>query len=70
MPEEIVFRKYTIRELATLIDLDWEKKDYQSLPHLNGMYKVDTLEDEIGLDDGYTAVLYFLVNAKGWKGAN
>jgi hypothetical protein len=58
----------TIAEIAALIHADWDPVWFGAVPYLRAMFHLGTLDDAVGYDDGRTIVLYFLSNAKTWKG--
>ena len=57
-----------LKDIAALILSDWDKPTFSALPYLRAMLLVDTLEDEYGYDNGYSIVIYFLVNCSQWRG--
>lgn len=58
----------TLREIAVEIEQDWEKPFFGALPYINAMKHLNTIDDKYGLDDGESVVLYFLSNARTWRG--
>lgn len=47
---------------------DWKKVNYAAKPYLEAMTSLYSIKDDFGYDSGKSIVLYFLNNAKTWKG--
>lgn len=70
---EKMIGKLSIREIAGLITMDWNKKSktgiyFGAKPYLAAMTQMQTVNDNYGMDSGKSIVLYFLSNATTWKG--
>ena len=63
-------KKLTIAQLAEAAWLDWgtDRIHYAARPYLSAMMSIDSLSDKYGADDGSSIVVYFLSNARGWRG--
>ncbi len=57
-----------IHEIAHEIASDWRKPYFGAVPYLQAMHRLETLDDQYGLDDARSIVLYFLSNANTWRG--
>jgi hypothetical protein len=58
----------SIRQLANIIQLDWKNVYFGAVPYLQAMRSLESVKDAYGADDGKSIVLYFLSNARGWRG--
>jgi len=58
----------TIKEIAQEIQSDWKNVNYGARPYLEVMHRLNTINDKFMMDDASTIVLYFLSNAKGYRG--
>lgn len=74
-PEQIekMIGNLSIREIAGLIVMDWNKKSktgvyFGAKPYLQAMCTMNSVNDTYGMDSGKSIVLYFLSNATTWKG--
>ena len=59
------------RSLSTIADevaKDWKKVYFGAVPYLRAMSELDSLDDAYGADDAESIVLYFLSNARTWRG--
>lgn len=59
------------RPLATIaaeIRRDWKTPYFGAVPYLNAMASLTSVHDNYGADPGKMIVLYFLGNAKAWRG--
>ena len=59
------------RELSTIaadIARTWPKVNYAAEPYLMAMFRLSTVADCFGCDDARSIVLYFLGNARSWRG--
>ena len=55
--------------IAREIVSDWHNVNYAAKPYLDAMLQLDSLiRDHYYQDSARSIVLYFLSNAKGWKG--
>lgn len=55
-------------KIAQDISANWENVNYAALPYLQAMHTLDSINDKYGYDSGKSIVLYFLSNAKAWRG--
>ena len=58
----------TLSEIADEIRKDWTKPYFGAVPYLDAMRSLGTVKDSYGYDDGESIVIYFLSNAKTWRG--
>jgi hypothetical protein len=56
--------------IARDIRQHWPSVWFGAKPYLNAMSSLDSIRDEYGYDSGKSIVLYFLANARTWKGAD
>jgi len=59
------------RPLSTIameIRRDWKKVNYAAEPYLSAMAQLNSINDKYMFDDARSVVLYFLSNARSWKG--
>lgn len=67
----IELKELTIAQLANKINRDWEKPYFGAVPYIAAMatcHQLDPKSWQYGFDDGKGIVLYFLSNARTWKG--
>ena len=57
-----------IYEIAAAVKKDWKKVYFGAVPYLDAMFSLDKITDAYFEDSGKSVVLYFLANAKSWKG--
>jgi hypothetical protein len=57
-----------IADIAAEISQTWKPVHYAAKPYLAAMHSLGTLSDSYGADDARGIVLYFLSNARTWKG--
>lgn len=57
-----------LHEIADEIRKTWPKVYFGAVPYLDAMRYMDTVSDQFGADNGKGIVLYFLDNAKTWRG--
>ncbi len=62
-PDPAELRAATVPALARVIAADWAPVNYAAVPYLRAMAAAD-----YGLDGAKSVVLYFLSNAKTWRG--
>lgn len=55
-------------EIAEDIRRTWKNPHYAAKPYLDAMGGLLSIDDNFGLDDAKSIVLYFLSNAGGWRG--
>lgn len=58
----------TLRVIAGEIQRDWTKPYFGAVPYIHAMRGLEKVTDKYGMDDGDDIVLYFLSNAKSWRG--
>lgn len=54
--------------IAEDIEENWANVNYAAKPYLAAMHRLNHITDRFHEDDAETVVLYFLSNAKGWRG--
>jgi hypothetical protein len=62
-----------MRELNTIaadIEQKWQNVNYAARPYLDAMHTLKSIDDKYYADSAESVVLYFLSNAKGWRGEN
>ena len=57
-----------IYKIAVDIRKDWNNVWFGAKPYLNAMFSLDSIDDDYLFDSGRSVVLYFLSNARTWKG--
>jgi hypothetical protein len=55
-------------EIAAEIRKDWKNVYFGAKPYLDAMQTMSTAREQFGYDSGNSIVLYFLSNAKTWRG--
>ena len=60
----------SLKEIAREITTDWEKVNFAAVPYLDAMHSLDSIEDNYYADSAYSVVVYFLSNARSWRGDN
>jgi len=60
----------TPAKVARLIKRDWTKVHYAAVPYLESMLSLNSIEDNDWHDSGKSVVLYFLNNARTYRGDN
>lgn len=60
--------KMKLSQIADVIFNDWRTMDPSALPYVEAMLNLEKVSDSFGGDDGESIILYFLTNAKYWKG--
>lgn len=61
------------RSLSTIayeIRRTWPNVYFGAVPYLDAMTRLNSIGDKYGYDDAKSIVLYFLSNARTWKGAD
>lgn len=59
------------RELSTIayeIRRTWKPVYFGAVPYLDAMTRLHSITDKFGYDDARSIVLYFLSNARTWRG--
>ena len=54
--------------IANEIFKDWKNVSPYAKPYLDAMFNLSSIDDNYICDSGRSVVLYFLSNARGWKG--
>lgn len=57
-----------LKDIAKDIRADWKNIYFGAVPYLEAMEELDHITDRYHLDDAETIVIYFLSNARFWKG--
>lgn len=57
-----------LHKIADEIKANWTPVWYGAVPYLDAMRYLDKITDNFGEDSGKDVVLYFLSNAKNWRG--
>ena len=58
----------SLSEIAAEIRSDWKNVNFGAVPYLDAMRSLDSINDNYGMDDARSIVLYFLSNATSWRG--
>jgi len=58
----------TLRTIAYDIRRNWPNVNYAAEPYLSAMATLERITDNYLYDSGVSIVLYFLSNARTWKG--
>lgn len=61
-------QKRMLRTIAEDIDEAWPNPHYSAVPYLDAMRQLNHITDHYFDDDAKSVVLYFLNNAKTWRG--
>jgi hypothetical protein len=54
--------------IAAEIRRDWTNPYFGAVPYIDAMRSMGSIDDNFGCEDARSIVLYFLYNAKGWRG--
>lgn len=68
---ELIEMSRTVRpilEIAAEIDADWTNVYFGAVPYLRAMRQLITVDDKYGDDPADEVIIYFLSNAKTWRG--
>jgi hypothetical protein len=57
-----------IHEIADEISRNWPNVYFGAVPYLRAMQYLNSINDKFGEDDAKGVILYFLSNAKTWRG--
>ena len=57
-----------LSQIAQVVRGHWSNIYFGAVPYLNAMATLQTLDDKYGHDTGRSIVIYFLSNARTWKG--
>lgn len=55
-------------QIAADIYHNWPRASIHALPYIHAMRHLNTMKDSYGADSALSIVLYFLVNARSWRG--
>ena len=55
-------------EIAADIEAHWANVNYAARPYLDAMKSLSTIESRYYEDSALSIVLYFLANARSWRG--
>lgn len=62
----------SLSSIAAEIKRDWSKAKggiyFGAVPYLDAMSTMESIDDKYGYDSGESIVVYFLGNARTWKG--
>ena len=58
----------TLAQLAEVVYMDWSPVNFAAAPYLDAMRSLGSVDDTYGADSARTVVLYFLGNARSWRG--
>jgi hypothetical protein len=61
-------RSRPVSAIARDIRQEWATPYFGAEPYLNAMEQLDTIDDKYGCDDAKSIVLYFLSNAREFRG--
>jgi len=59
-----------LNKIAADIEQKWQNVNYAARPYLDAMHTLKSIDDKYYADSAESVVLYFLSNAKGWRGEN
>jgi hypothetical protein len=57
-----------LTEIAAEINADWVNPYFGAVPYLNALAGMHSIHDKFGYDDARSIVIYFLANARTWRG--
>lgn len=57
-----------IHEIASEIVRSWDNVHYAAVPYLRAMLSLHSIGGSYGADSARSVVLYFLGNARSWRG--
>ena len=57
-----------LREIAKEIREDWKKPYFGAVPYIEALETLSSIDDDYYADSARSVVLYFLGNAKTWRG--
>lgn len=58
----------SLHNIADEIRKDWPNPYFGAVPYIDAMRHVESVTDKYGYDSGKDIVIYFLSNAKTWRG--
>lgn len=65
-----ILKTNNISLIAKLIKDDWKNIYFGAEPYLNAMLEINNIKENYFEDSAKSIVLYFLSNARTWKGEN
>lgn len=57
-----------LHNVADEIIREWPNPNFGAVPYIDAMRHIETVSDNFGHDSGKDIVIYFLTNAKTWRG--
>lgn len=57
-----------IHEIADEIAREWLNVYFGAVPYLDAMQYLTAIDDKFGQDDAKEVIIYFLSNARNWRG--
>jgi len=54
--------------IAKEIKWNWQNIYFGAVPYLDAMMSLDSIDEMYGMDSAKSVVLYFLANARTWRG--
>lgn len=54
--------------IACEISRDWSPINFAAVPYWRAMSEMENIDDAYGADNGKSIVMYFLSNARSWRG--
>jgi hypothetical protein len=67
-PQEPVEAIRPLHVIAREIEKEWPKPYFGAVPYLQAMKSLNSIDDHYGQDPAGSIVIYFLANAKTWRG--
>ena len=61
-------RKRSLSTIAAEIEKTWPNVNYAARPYLDALHSLDSITDQYYQDTARSVVLYFLSNARSWRG--
>jgi pantothenate kinase len=55
-------------QIASVIKANWKNMYFGAVPYVDAMQQLTTISDTYGLDSAKSIVIYFLANARTWRG--
>lgn len=68
MAEQDAAAPRPLHKIADEIGRLWREPYFGAAPYIYGMRHLDRITDKFGGDDGVDVVMYFLDNARTWRG--
>jgi len=57
-----------LRAIAQDIITEWDNVYFGAVPYLDAMLSLESIDDDYGMDSADSIVIYFLSNARTWRG--